>query len=85
MDTIHTSLKGVHSALAHSWSNAITSWSQDFDRSYISSEGHQVCRFTSLKESKESSLAGDTDIIIPWSRETNKSLYIEFWRGKVAS
>ena len=75
---ICTSLRGVHSC-----SNAITSWSQDFDKFYISNESHQICTAGSphLGESKGNSFTGDTDIIIPWSHETNRSLYIELWRG----
>ena len=45
------------------------------------SSSNLYSRYTSLGESKENSFTGDTDIIIPWSHETNKSLHIGLWRG----
>ena len=75
-------MRGVDSELVHSWSNTITSWSQDFDKFYISSEGHQICTagLPYLRHPKANSFTGDTDILA-WSHETNKSLYIKLWRG----
>ena len=80
---IYTSLRGVHSALVHSWSNDITSQSKDFEKSLYLQwwSSNLYSRYTPhLEELKGNSFTGDTDIIIPWSHETNKSLHIELWR-----
>ena len=50
---------------------------------YVSSYGHQIWTAGTLPlvESIVNCFTGNTDIIIPWSHETDKSLYIELWRG----